>query len=137
MAEAEIKVFRRRKLPHTREEGLPERPIMRPCGQDFVDGGLVDGRLALGVAGDREALPLHACRQDPQEAGEDAMLPQGALEPPLGHREVREDTWGALVRRALDRQRRRCGRGAHQARASCEDDSCVLDNPMTSETTRG
>jgi hypothetical protein len=54
-----------RQMPHTGDEGLPERPIVRPFRKDFVDGRIVDGRLALGIMRYRQALPLHARIQDP------------------------------------------------------------------------
>jgi hypothetical protein len=46
---AEIKVLLCSKMPHTGEERLPKRPIIGPCGKDFVDGRLVNGRFPIGV----------------------------------------------------------------------------------------
>src|SRR5947209_15216761 len=40
-------------------------PSSAPSGKDFVDCGVVNGCLPLGVCRDRQALPLHARIQDP------------------------------------------------------------------------
>jgi hypothetical protein len=50
MQHAEVEFLGVCEMRHTRDEGLPERPIIGPCGKDFVDGCVVDSRLALGVA---------------------------------------------------------------------------------------
>jgi hypothetical protein len=44
----------------------------------------VDGRLALGVVRDGQALPLHARVEHPQNEVEDAMIAQFTLGSPLG-----------------------------------------------------
>jgi len=49
MKHADIEVLLGGEIGHTGEERLPERPIIGPCGKDFVDGRVVDSRLALGV----------------------------------------------------------------------------------------
>ena len=124
MEYAGIEVFLGRKMPHARNERLPERPIIRPFGKDFVDGRVVDGRLALGVLRYGDALPLHACIQDPQNEVKDAMIAQFALRTPLGHREVRQDKCGELRCGELDRNRRRCRlwcSSAHHAMTSWEE----------------
>jgi hypothetical protein len=38
-----------------------------PFREDSVDRRVVDGRLALGILRDGQALPLHARIQDPQD----------------------------------------------------------------------
>jgi hypothetical protein len=65
MQYAEVKVLLGGKMRHTGNERLLKRAIIRPFGKDFVDGRVVDGRLALGVLRYGQALPLHARIQDP------------------------------------------------------------------------
>src|SRR6266581_12742 len=124
MEHAEIELFLRREMPHTRHKRLPERPIIGPFDKDFVDGRIVDGRLALGVCRHGQALPLHPRVENPQDEIKDAIIAQFALWPALGHREVRQDKCGELWFGELHWNRRRyrlwC-RGAHHAMASCEE----------------
>ena len=108
MEHADVEVLLGRQMPHTGEERLPERPIIGPFGKDFVDGRVVDGRLALGIVRYGQALPLHPCVEDPQDEVKDPVIAQFALWPPLGHREVRQDKCGELRFGELDRDRRRC-----------------------------
>jgi hypothetical protein len=92
MQDTEVEVLLLGEVRHTRHKGLPERSIIGPFGKDFVDRCVVDGWCALGVCGYGEALPLHACIQEPQNVVEDAMIAQftlGSLGSALGHREVR------------------------------------------------
>jgi hypothetical protein len=65
MEYAEIKVLLGGEMRHTGEERLPERPIISPFREDPVDRGVMDGRFALGVLWDGEALPLHPRIEDP------------------------------------------------------------------------
>jgi hypothetical protein len=81
-----------RKMSHARHERLPERPIISPFGQDFVDGRIVNGRLPLGVCRHRQALPRHPRLEYPQAEVEDAVITPLALRSTRGHGEVREDT---------------------------------------------
>ena len=60
MQHTEVEVFLDRKMPHARDKRLPERPVIRPFGKDFVDRCVMDGRLPMGVCRDGQALPLHA-----------------------------------------------------------------------------
>src|SRR6266702_4263004 len=124
MEHAEIELLLDREMPHTGHKRLPERSIIRPFGKDFVDGRVVNGRLALGVVWYGQALPLHPCIEHPQDEVKDAIIAQFALRSPLGHREVRQDKCLELRFGELDRNRRRCRlgcRGAHHAMASCEE----------------
>ena len=84
MQHAEIKLLLNREMPHTGHERLPERAIIRPFGKDFVDGRVVNGRLALGVVRHGQALPLHPGVEHPQDEVKDAIIAQFALWPALG-----------------------------------------------------
>src|SRR5438105_11027407 len=124
MEYTEIELLLNREMPHTGHKRLPERAIIRPSGKDFVDGRVVDGRVALRVVWNGQALPLHPSVEHPQDEVKDAIIAQFALRSPLGHREVRQDKCLELGFRELDRNRRRCrlwGCCAHQARASWEE----------------
>jgi hypothetical protein len=59
MQHAEVEMLLDRQMPYTGEERLPQRSIMGPFRKGAVDIRVMDGRLALGVWGDGEALPLH------------------------------------------------------------------------------
>jgi hypothetical protein len=59
MEHAEIELLLNREMPHTSHKRLPERAIIRPFGKDFVDGRRVNGRFALRVMWNGQALPLH------------------------------------------------------------------------------
>src|SRR5262245_9075953 len=140
MQHAEVEVLLGRQVPYTGEECLPQRPIIGPFGKDFVDGRVVDGRLALCIVRYRQALPRHPRVEHPQNEVKDAMITQFALWPTLGHREVGEDKCRELGFGELDRNRRRCRLGcryAHHARASCEEYGCARWNHITSYTTIG
>jgi hypothetical protein len=140
MQHASVEVLLYHQMPHTGDERLPERPIIGPCGKDFVDGRVVDGGLALRVVRDGQALPLHSGIEYPEDEVKDPVLAQFALRAPLGHGEMRQDKCGELVFGQLHGNRRRCRlycRGAHQGRASCEAWLCALENRIASETTRG
>ena len=65
MEHAEVELFLGGEMPHTGHKRLPERAIIRPFGKDFVDGRVVDGRLALGVLWYGQALPLHPSVEHP------------------------------------------------------------------------
>src|SRR4029434_2924886 len=127
-------------MRHTGHKRLPERAIIRPFGKDFVDGRVVNGRLALGVVWDAQALPLHPRLTHPQNEVEDAVIAQFALRSPLGHREVREEKCLELRFGELDRNRRRCRlwcRGAHRAIASWEKWWGALAKGITSDCIMG
>src|SRR5437016_1035368 len=116
MEHADVELFLGREMPYTRYKRLPERPIIGPSGKDFVDGRIVDGRLALGILRHGQALPLHSGVEDPQDEIEDAIIAQFALGTALGHREVRQDKCLELRFGELDGNWRRCKlwcRGAH------------------------
>src|SRR5256886_10021395 len=123
MEHAEIELLLDRERPHTGHKHLPERSIIRPFGKDFVDGRIVNGRLALNVVWNGQALPLHPGVERPQDEVKDAIIAQCALRSPLGHREVRQDKCGALWFGELDgnwRRYRLWCRGAHDIMASYE-----------------
>src|SRR5215216_4747800 len=84
MEHAEIELLLDREMPHTGDERLPERAIIRPFGKDFVDGRVVNGWLALGVVWNGQALPLHPRIKHPQNEVEDAVIAQFALRSRLG-----------------------------------------------------
>ena len=107
MQDADIELLLDRKMPHAGDKRLPERPVIRPFGKDFVDRRIVEGRLPSGVCGDGQTLPLHARIQDPQDEVKDPMIAQFALRPTPGHREVREDKRGELRFGELNRNWRR------------------------------
>src|SRR5207245_9067823 len=117
MEHGEIELLLGREMPHTGYERLPERPVIRPFRKDFVDGRIVDGRLASGVLWYGQALPLHPRVEPPQDEIKDAMIAQFALGSTLGHGEVREEKCRELGCGHVDRNRRRGGllyRGAYQ-----------------------
>jgi hypothetical protein len=58
-------------------------------GKHFVDRRVVDGRFALRVVRDGQALPLHPRVEHPQGEIKDAVIAQFALRSALRHREVR------------------------------------------------
>jgi len=84
MEHAEIKLLLDREMPHTGHKRLPERSIIRPFRKDFGDGRVVNGRLALGVVWNGQALPLHPRIKHPQNEVEDAVIAQFALRAALG-----------------------------------------------------
>src|SRR5262245_34133615 len=108
MEHAEIELWRGCQRPHTGEEGLPARAIIRPLGTNFVDGRVMNGRFAVGVVREGQALPLHPRIEHPQDEVKDAVVAPLALWAPLGQREVWEDKCLALWLGELDRKRRRC-----------------------------
>ena len=124
MEDAQVKLLGVRQMSHTGHECLLERPVIGSFRKGSVDGGVVDGRLAMRVLGDGQALPLHPGIEDPQDQVKDAMVAQFALWAPLGHREVREDKCGELAIGQLHRDRRRyrlfC-RCTHYGKASGEE----------------
>ena len=112
---------------------LTAASIIRPFRKDFVDGRVVYRRFPMGACRHRQALPLHPRIQDPQDQVKDLMIAQFTLGSALGHGEVRQDKCRELRFGELDRNRRLCGlwgRGAHQARASCEESGYVLENQI-------
>jgi len=121
MEHGEIKLLLGREMPHTGHKRLPQRPIIGPFGKDFVEGRVVKSWFPVGVFRYRQALPLHARIQDPQDKVKDLIRAQCALWAPLGHGEVRQEKCLELRFGQLDRNRRRYRllyRGAHHAMAS-------------------
>jgi len=49
MEHAGVEVLLDRKMLHTGEERVPERPIIGPFREDAINGRVVNGRLAMGV----------------------------------------------------------------------------------------
>src|SRR5262245_54376701 len=124
MEHAEVKFLLVREMGHTGRERLPERPVIGPFGKDFVDGGVVNGRLAMGVLRNGQALPLHPGIQHPQNEVKEAMIAEFARWTTFGHREVREDKCVELGFGELDGNGRGCWvfcRCSHGSLASCED----------------
>ena len=73
MEYAEIELLLGREMPDTGHERLPERPIIGPLRKDFIDGRVVDGRLALGVCRHGQTLPLHPGVEHPQDEVKDLV----------------------------------------------------------------
>src|SRR5271166_2850964 len=67
MQDTEVEVVVRRQMPHTGDKCLFKRSIGRPFRESFVDCRVMDSRLSVGCPWDRQALPLHACVEHPQE----------------------------------------------------------------------
>ena len=56
--DTEVELLRSGEMGHTGHKRVPERPIIGPFGEGSIDGGVVDGRLALkSIGGDGQALP--------------------------------------------------------------------------------
>jgi hypothetical protein len=102
MPHAQIEVFLRCKMRLAGHKRLPERPIIGPFGKDFVNGRVMDGRVAMGVFRHGQTLPLHPGVEHPQDEVKDAMIAQFALWTPLWPREVRQDKFRELRCRELD-----------------------------------
>ena len=90
MEHAEVEVLLCRQMPYTGHKRVPQRPIIGPFGKDFVDGRIVNGRLALGVVRHGQSLPLHPSVKHPQDEVKDPVIAQFALGTALGHGEVRQ-----------------------------------------------
>src|SRR5216683_6812698 len=121
MEYAGIELLLGREMPHTGYKRLPERSIISPFGKNFIDGRVMDDRVAIGVFRYGQTLPLHPGVEHPQDEVKDPIIAQFALRPSLGHREVRQDKCLELWFGELDRNRRRCRlwcSSAHQAMAS-------------------
>src|SRR5262249_26168315 len=67
MEHAEIELLLCRQMPHTGHKRLPERPIIRPFGKDFVDRRVMNRWFPIGVLRHGQALPLHPRVEDPQD----------------------------------------------------------------------
>jgi len=65
MQDAQIELVLVRQMLHTGDKRLLKGAVVCPSGEDFVDGRVVDGRLAMGVFGHRQAFPLHPGIEDP------------------------------------------------------------------------
>ena len=99
MEHAEVTCLLVREMGHTGHKRLLERTVIGPFGKGSVDVGVVNVGLASGVFGNGRALPRHPGIEDSQDEVKEAMIAQFTLRPALGHREVREDTFGELVLR--------------------------------------
>jgi len=75
----------------TGDERMLQGAVVGPLGEDFVDRGVVNGRLAMGVCRHGQALPLHPGIEEPQDEVEDAMIAEFTLGSALRHGEVRQD----------------------------------------------
>ena len=109
MQNTEIELVVCRQMRHTGNEGLLQRTVVRPAGKDFVDGGVVDGIGAIRGLRDRQALPLHAGVEHPQDQIEDTVIAEFTLGTTFRHGEVRQDKRSELYFRQLDGNGR--GRG--------------------------
>jgi hypothetical protein len=67
----------------------------------------MDLSLSIGCPGHRQALPLHACVEYPQDKVKGAMIAEFALRSAPGRREVREDKCDELRLGELNGNRRR------------------------------
>src|SRR5277367_3070587 len=75
----------------------------------------MDLSLSIGCPGHRQALPLHACVEYPQDKVEDAMIAEFALRSAPGRREVREDKCDELRLGELNGNQRRSWAFCHIA----------------------
>src|SRR5271155_4295218 len=75
----------------------------------------MDFSLLIGCPGDRQALPLHACVEYPQDKVEDAMIAEFTLRSAPRHRQVREDECDELRLGELNGNRRRSSTFCHIA----------------------
>jgi DDE domain len=124
MEHAGVEVLLDRKMLHTGEERVPERPIIGPFREDAINGRVVNGRLAMGVLRNGQAFPLHPGIEHPQNEVKEAMIAKFALWTTFGHREVREDKCVELGFGELDGNGRGCWvfcLCSHGSLASCED----------------
>src|SRR5208283_1233435 len=131
MKDAEIEVVLLRQMPHAGDECLIERAIVRPFGEHFVDCRVVDHGGPVACSGYRQALPLHACVEHPQDEVEDAMIAEFTPRPPPGHRQVRKDKCDELWLGELNGNRRRRWTFGHIAHRKWLDDKHEL---LTSES---
>src|SRR5437016_3642158 len=51
MQHAQIELVVLRQMPHAGDEGMLKGAVVRPSGEDFVDGGVMDFRCAVVVFG--------------------------------------------------------------------------------------
>jgi len=84
MEYAGIELLLGREMPHTGYKRLPERSIISPFGKNFIDGRVMDDRVALGVFRHGQTLPLHPGVEHPQDEVKDPVIAQFALRSPLG-----------------------------------------------------
>ena len=75
----------------------------------------MDSSFPVACPGHRQALPLHACVEHPQDEVEDAMIAEFAPRPTPGHGKVREDECDELRLGELNGNRRRCWTFCHIA----------------------
>jgi hypothetical protein len=66
MEHTEVEVLLGCEMGHTGHERLLKRAIISPFGKRFVDSGVMDGRLPMGICGDGQAPPLHSRAEHPQ-----------------------------------------------------------------------
>jgi hypothetical protein len=89
MQNSEIELMMCRELRHTGDKSLLQRTVIRPAGDDFVDGGGVNSIGAVGRFRDRQTLPWHTGVEDLQNQIEDAVIAEFTPRPTPGHRKVR------------------------------------------------
>src|SRR5271168_4585517 len=92
----------------------------------------MDSRLPVGRPGHhRQALPLHACVEYPQDKVEDAMIAEFTLRSAAGHRQVREDECDELRLRQLNGNRRRSWTFCHIAHRKWVDEKPERSSPKS------
>src|SRR5208283_1141042 len=140
MQDTEIEVVVRRQMLHTGDKCLFKRSIVGPFRESFVDCRVMDSRLSVGCPWDRQALPLHACVEHPQNEVEDAMIAEFTPRPPPGHRQVRKDKCDELWLGELNGNRRRrwtFGHIAHRKWLDDKHEQLTSESPIGSYNTMG
>ena len=89
----------------------------------------MDFSLPIGCPGHRQALPLHACVEYPQDKVEDAMIAEFALRSTPGRRQVRGDKRGELRFGELNGNRRRSWAFCHIAHRKWVDEKPEQSSP--------
>src|SRR5271157_848160 len=140
MQDTEIEVVVRRQMLHTGDKCLFKRSIVGPFRESFVDCRVMDSRLSVGCPWNRQALPLHACVEHPQDEVEDAMIAEFTPRPPPGHRQVRKDKCDELWLGELNGNRRRrwtFGHIAHRKWLDDKHEQLTSESPIGSYNTMG
>ena len=89
----------------------------------------MDFSLPIGCPGHRQALPLHACVEYPQDKVEDAMVAELALRSTPGRRQVRGVKCGELRLGELNGNRRRSWAFCHIAHRKWVDEKPERSSP--------
>src|SRR5271155_4510177 len=100
----------------------------------------MDPSLSIGCPGHRQALPLHACVEYPQDEVEGAMIAEFALRSAPGRRQVREDKCDELRLGELNGNRRRSWAFCHIAHRRWVDkkpERSFQESPTIAFNTRG